>query len=139
MHMVPQRIIKAWGIQVALLISLRFERAWGASMRVTHKILNTPHAYAHASRTRITLTHVRSEVKSTVLHLYPSRCVLPTSLLGRGIIHGRSRSGFPAPGQFFIVFFFFFFLVLVLIKLNLFFVYCNNYISLFAFSKKKKT
>ena len=54
-----------------LLISLRFERAWCVTVRARvikycHQILNPPHAYAHASRSRITLTRVRSEVKLTL-------------------------------------------------------------------------
>jgi len=49
-----------------LLISLRFEHAWGVSMHVT-KLLPQDSEHASCLRTRITLTHVQSEVKSTVI------------------------------------------------------------------------
>ena len=48
-----------------LLISLRFEREWWFSMRVI-KLLPQDSEHASRLRTRIMLTHVRSEVKLTV-------------------------------------------------------------------------
>ena len=64
---------------LVLLISLRFERAWSVSVRVIKLLLQDSE---HASRlhTRITLTHVRSEVKSTVvIHLLFVTSKYPTN------------------------------------------------------------
>ena len=62
-----------------LLISLRFERAWSVSVCVI-KLLPQDSEHASRLRTRFTLTHVRSEVKSTVAdYVRPGaiRCLQP--------------------------------------------------------------
>jgi len=57
-----------------LLISIHFERAWCVSVRVI-KLLPQDSKHASRLRTRITLTHVRSEVKSSVHTLVLVPCV----------------------------------------------------------------
>jgi len=57
--------------RLLLWISLRFERAWSVSVGVI-KLLPLDSEHASRLRTRITLTHVRSEVKSTVNQYRPT-------------------------------------------------------------------